>query len=187
MVFFTTLAWGHGFGLNTDVFETNVINLAIVLYVVISFGGNALRETLTHRKQTIVDNLSVAAQREEEAKKKVALARTKLRLAEEECEELRTQGETAKANAKAGILEEGKAKRQALKRGSTSALDSERMRVYDDYADFLIGASLERADKKLRQRAKKPTFYDWVMDYKIKKKLDLRVYKHLFKPESDAS
>ena len=188
MFFPSTFVLGHGFGLNTDIFETNVINLAIVLLVVISVGGNALRETLRGRKQTLLDNLSVAAQREEEAKKNLAEAKRKLAKAEEKCTELRNNGETAKVNAKTEIEMEGKGKKEALKRGTTMAIQSERQRVYYDITDFLIGASIERTEKKLRQRAAQNgnRFYDWVMDYKIKNKLDLHQYKHLFKPESES-
>ena len=37
---------GHGFGINTNILETNVINLAVVIAVVISFVGDAVRELL---------------------------------------------------------------------------------------------------------------------------------------------
>ena len=34
---------GEGFGFNGNILSTNIINLAVVLGVVISFGGDALR------------------------------------------------------------------------------------------------------------------------------------------------
>lgn len=182
-MFLESLYLGHGFGLNTDIFETNVINLAIVLAVLISVGGNALRDTLSQRKQTILDNLSVAEQREEEAKKNVLHAYSKLDEAEEECAQLHRDGQRAKAKAKNDAYEAGQEKIGALKRGTKSALRSERQRVLYDMTTHLIGASLERAEKHIRKRAQKPQFYDWVMDYKIKYQLDLRPYKSLFKPE----
>lgn len=183
-MFWNTYVSGHGFGLNTDIFDTNVINLAIVLLVIISVGGNALRETLASRKQTILDNLAVVEQREEEAKKNLHKAKTELAEAEEECRRLRRSGETAKAAGVDEINQAGEQKLRALKRGTDSAIRSERLRLWNDLADHLIGASLERADRILRRRAKSGRFYDWVMDYKIRAELDLHKYKELFQPRS---
>jgi len=42
---------GHGFGFNTNILETNVINLAVVIAVVVSFVGDAVRELLKNRKK----------------------------------------------------------------------------------------------------------------------------------------
>lgn len=41
-----TLAHG-GFGINTNIFETNIINLAVVVGVVVSFVGNNLTACVT--------------------------------------------------------------------------------------------------------------------------------------------
>ena len=37
---------GHGFGINTNIFETNILNLAVVIAIVISFVGNNLTAIL---------------------------------------------------------------------------------------------------------------------------------------------
>jgi F0F1-type ATP synthase membrane subunit b/b' len=51
---------GHGFGFNTNILETNVINLAVVIAVVVSVVGDAVRELLKNRKETIINNLREA-------------------------------------------------------------------------------------------------------------------------------
>ena len=52
------LILGHGgFGFNTNVFETNIINLAAVVGIVVSFVGKNLSSLLEDRKNTIVKNL----------------------------------------------------------------------------------------------------------------------------------
>ena len=43
--------FGHGFGINTNILETNVINLAVVIAVVVTFVGDAVRELLENRKK----------------------------------------------------------------------------------------------------------------------------------------
>jgi F-type H+-transporting ATPase subunit b len=58
---------GHGFGFNTNILETNVINLAVVIAVVVSVVGDAVRELLKNRKETIINNLREADNRANEA------------------------------------------------------------------------------------------------------------------------
>jgi len=47
----SSLFSGNGFGINTNILETNIINLAVVIAIVISFVGDALRELLETRRQ----------------------------------------------------------------------------------------------------------------------------------------
>jgi F-type H+-transporting ATPase subunit b len=61
----------HGFGLNTNVFETNVINLAVVVGIVVTVIGDALRSLLDQRRQMILSAL-------EDADKKVNKAQQRL-------------------------------------------------------------------------------------------------------------
>ena len=49
------LLMGHGgFGFNTNIFETNIINLAAVVGIVVSFVGSNLTALLEDRKATIL-------------------------------------------------------------------------------------------------------------------------------------
>ena len=72
---FSTLPFGNeGFGFNGNILETNIINLSVVVGVVVSFGGDALRSLLDTRKETILKNFEEVKQRSEEAREKLALA-----------------------------------------------------------------------------------------------------------------
>jgi len=83
---------GHGFGINTDIFETNIINLAVVIGIVVSFVGNSLTSVLDDRKKTILNNLQEATQRALEAEEKLNQARTQLESAKKKALEIRTEG-----------------------------------------------------------------------------------------------
>lgn len=48
---------GETFGLNTNILETNLINLAIVIGVVVYYGGEFLGSLLTTRKNSILKSL----------------------------------------------------------------------------------------------------------------------------------
>lgn len=83
---------GHGFGINTNILETNIINLAAVIGIVVSFVGNNLTAILDDRKKTILNNLQEATQRALEAEEKLNQARTQLESAKKKAEEIRQEG-----------------------------------------------------------------------------------------------
>jgi F-type H+-transporting ATPase subunit b len=83
---------GHGFGINTNIFETNIINLAAVIGVVISFVGSNLTTILEDRRKTIVNNLEEANQRALEAAEKLNLAKTQLEAAKQKAKQIREDG-----------------------------------------------------------------------------------------------
>lgn len=89
---FGSLPLGHGFGINTNIFETNIINLAAVVAVVISFVGNNLNALLEDRKKTILDNLQEASQRAAEAEEKLTQAKNQLELAKKKAKDIREEG-----------------------------------------------------------------------------------------------
>ena len=66
--------------------------MAVVLAVVISFVGDALRSLLENRKQTVLNNLREADQRANEAQEKLNQAQTQLELAKKKAAEIREQG-----------------------------------------------------------------------------------------------
>jgi F-type H+-transporting ATPase subunit b len=87
------LILGHGgFGFNTNVFETNIINLAAVVGIVVSFVGKNLSSLLEDRKNTIVKNLQEANQRAIEAEEKLTAARAQLEIAKKKAQEIREEG-----------------------------------------------------------------------------------------------
>jgi F-type H+-transporting ATPase subunit b len=84
---------GHGgFGFNGNLFETNIINLAAVVGIVVTFVGGNLTALLEDRKKTIVNNLQEANQRAIEAQEKLNQARAQLELAKKKAQEIREEG-----------------------------------------------------------------------------------------------
>jgi F-type H+-transporting ATPase subunit b len=70
---------GHGFGFNTNILETNVINLAVVIAVVVSRWRRSAR-IIKNRKETIINNLREADNRANEALEKRDLAKATKKL-----------------------------------------------------------------------------------------------------------
>jgi F-type H+-transporting ATPase subunit b len=87
-----SMAHGHGLGFNTNILETNIINLSAVVGVVISFVGGNLTSLLDDRKKTILTNLQEANQRALEAQEKLNQARLQLESARQKAKEIREEG-----------------------------------------------------------------------------------------------
>ena len=51
---------GNGFGINTNILETNIINLSVVITIVIYAVGGALTGLLENRKRLIVESFNKA-------------------------------------------------------------------------------------------------------------------------------
>ena len=83
----------EGFGINTNIFETNIINLAAVVAVVVSFVGKNLTALLEDRQKTILNNLQEANQRAVEAQEKLATAKAQLDVAKKKAASIREDGQ----------------------------------------------------------------------------------------------
>lgn len=82
----------EGFGIQTNIFETNVINLSIVIAVVISFVGKNLSSLLEDRRNTILKNLQEAKNRALEAQEKLNKAISQLEQAKKKSSQIREEG-----------------------------------------------------------------------------------------------
>jgi F-type H+-transporting ATPase subunit b len=79
----STLLNSGNFSLNTDILETNLINIVVLVIVLVQFVGGALTTSLADRKQKIIDNVNDAETRLSEAKERlneanIQLAQTKV-------------------------------------------------------------------------------------------------------------
>lgn len=74
----STLVNSANFNLNTDILETNLINIVILIIILIQFVGSFLLESLASRKQKILDNVNDAEKRLAEAKNRFTEANKQL-------------------------------------------------------------------------------------------------------------
>jgi F-type H+-transporting ATPase subunit b len=125
-----------GFGLNFDILETNLINLAIVIGVVVYFGRKFLGNVLTERRSKIEEAIREAEQRLQTAREALADQQQKLAQAQAEAEAIRRKAE-----------EDAKVAREAIM--AEAAVEIERLRAT---AGGEINTATERAIAELRQR-----------------------------------
>ena len=127
---FPSLLASHGsFGLNLNLFETNIVNLAIVIFGLYKFLPNFLGGILERRRAIILADLKDAEERLASAAASLAQAQKDLTEATQKAEQIRSDG---KARAEAIRLESEKRtieEMARLKQGAAADLDAEASRV----------------------------------------------------------
>jgi F-type H+-transporting ATPase subunit b len=148
----TKINFAEGFGFNGNILETNLINLAVVIAVVVSFGGDALRSLLESRKQTILNNFKEADQRANEAQEKLNQAKLQLQLAQQKANEIRQQALiTAEQEKKQSIkqTEEDTLRLEEFKQETLRFLQQKTMKQVSQQVIFL---ALKQVREKIKKR-----------------------------------
>jgi F-type H+-transporting ATPase subunit b len=127
----TLLAHHGGFGLNLNLFETNLINLVIVIGVLVWFLKGFLGGILERRRQAILAELGDAEQRLEAATQALTQAQQDLAAAQQKADRIRLDGQ-ARADAVRTDSEQRTIEEMArMKEDATADLQAEASRVTD--------------------------------------------------------
>ena len=140
---------GHGFGINTDIFETNIINLAAVIGIVISFVGSNLTAVLDDRKKTILNNLQEATQRALEAEQKLNQARTQLELAKKKAEEIRAEGISRATQEINTVVSQHEIRLSKLQEFKQETLSFYQQKAFKEAYLYVISRIMTRVREKL--------------------------------------
>jgi F-type H+-transporting ATPase subunit b len=136
---------GGGFGLNLNPFDTNIINLAIVIAGLVYFLRGFLGGILERRRAAILADLNDVEQRLASASTALAAAQKELADAQSRAERIRADGES---RAKAIRLESEKRtveEMARIKQDSASDLQSEASRVSDQLRREAARLAIEKA------------------------------------------
>jgi len=152
MLFSTSLMFAGHFGLNTNILETNVLNLAVVLTVVITYVGDALRGLLANRKQNILNNFREADQRASEAQDRLNQARTQLEQAQAKTKQIREQALVTIEQEKNQIVRQNQEDIKRLSILQQETLQLEQQKAQNELAQKLVRLALHQVREKLTQR-----------------------------------
>ncbi len=142
----------EGFGLNLNLFETNIINLAVVIFGLYKFLPNFLGGILERRRTAILTDLHEAEDRLAEANKALNQAKQELAEAEQKASQIRTD---CKARAEAIRLEREKRtveEMARIKEGAASDLNAEASRVSAQLRREAARLAIEKAIANLPQK-----------------------------------
>ncbi len=141
-----------GVGLNFDILETNLINLAIIAGVLVYFGSKFLGKTLSTRQATIESAILEAEQRKQAAATALAEQQQKLAQAQEEAKKILADAEQAAARSRESILAQAEADVERMRATAAQDLSSQEARVMRELQQRIAAMALERAEAELPHR-----------------------------------
>tara|TARA_Y100001968_G_C19360623_1_gene719570 strand:- start:563 stop:1078 length:516 start_codon:yes stop_codon:yes gene_type:complete len=154
---FTSFFATQGFGLNLNLFETNIINLAVVVFGLYKFLPGFLGGILERRRNGILSDLKDAEDRLSQSQDSLLKAKEELAAAEQKANQIRTD---AKSRAEAIRLDSEKRtveEMARIKKGAVSDLNAEAARVSaqlrTEAAQLAIEKALLSLPKKLDKDA----------------------------------
>nr|AYQ94739.1 ATP synthase CF0 B subunit [Elakatothrix viridis] len=140
---------GEGFGINTNIFETNIINLAAVLGIVISFVGQNLNLLLEDRQKIILNNLKESKNRAFLAQVELSIAKLKLIEAEIKAKKIRQEGIIKAAQEINNCITLQKERLTRLEEFKQESLQFYQQKAFKEASAYLIKKIIDRVKKRL--------------------------------------
>jgi F-type H+-transporting ATPase subunit b len=136
-------------GLNPDIFETNVINITILLGGIIYLGSNALSASLAERQQKILGAIQEAEERLQQAVVRLAESEKQLEQAQIVIDSIKTDAEKTAMQVKSAILNDGKAEIERLTSSAKAQITTIESKVRKQISDYVVALALKRVTLQL--------------------------------------
>nr|QUE28804.1 AtpF [Porphyropsis coccinea] len=115
-----------GFGINTNIFETNVINIGILLGIVIYVGKPFLTSTLQTRQDKVLASIQEAEEKLQQAGTRLAESEKQLTQTQLVIDNIKKEAEITATKVRDSILEQGESDIERLTAtGKASILNAE--------------------------------------------------------------
>lgn len=143
-------AESSGFGLNFNLLETNLINLAIVIGVLFYFGRKVVGNVLSERRSRIEEEITDAEKRQKGAAAALADAQQKLAKAQAEAEQIRAAAAENAQKAKEDILAQAGRDIERMKDTAARDLDTARERAIAELRERVAALAIARVESQLK-------------------------------------
>lgn len=147
-----TVVEKRGFGLQFDIFESNIINLSIVIGILIWFGRDFLGKILGDRQSQLEVAIRDAETQKREASSALAAEQQKLAQAQTEAKQILATAERNGEAAKVAILAQADKDVERLKAAAAQDLTSQQERMMMELRQRIAALALERAEAQLSNR-----------------------------------
>jgi len=135
--------------LNTDIFETNVINITILAGGLFYLLSGALSESLSERQQKILGAIQESEDRLQEATTRLTESETQLAQAQMVIESIQKDSEQTAQQVKSSILTDGKSEIERLTSSAKSQITTIEGRVRKQISDYVATLALQRITMQL--------------------------------------
>jgi len=139
----------EGFGINTDVFDTNIINLSVVLVVVVYFGNDIFTALLETRSTRITQSLKLAEEKYQQAQAELKNAQDQLTESMAKAEEIRNLGQKTVLQASKALEQQAETELQRLGEATTSSVRLALQRATAQVQQQLVVGACEKALEKV--------------------------------------
>jgi len=146
------LLLGEGFAINTNLLDTNLINLALVIGVLVYFGKGLLTTLLNNRRETILSTIRDAEQRYQEAVKKLDEAKAHLEQAKTKANEIRENGISQIEKEKQELINAAENDSKRLNDSKNDSIRFEEQKIIEQIKQKVSRSALERAFELLNNR-----------------------------------
>lgn len=150
LILLTAEAAEEGFGLNLNILQTNLINLAVVLGVVFYFGRNILGKTLQERRSSIEAAIQEAEQKQKQAAAQLAEQQQKLAQAQAEAQRIRAEAEERAKAAREAILVQSAEDIERMKASAAQDLNTQQERILTELRQRVATMALQQAESQMR-------------------------------------
>lgn len=141
-----------GFGINPDVFEANVINLAIVIGLLFYAGSNFLGKTLSERRQGIESEIQEAEASLKNAEASLAEQQKNVAEAKREAERILNEAKQRAAASRESILAQAQQDVVRMQASAAQDLSAEQERVIAELRQRVVSQALEKVRGQLPGR-----------------------------------
>jgi F-type H+-transporting ATPase subunit b len=138
-----------GFGLNLDIFETNLINLTLLVGILVYFGKPVLSNILTERRAKITEQIQAVEQKQKQAEVTLANEQKKLEEAKVTAAKIRSEAAANAQKAREAILAQGEKEVQRLKEIAGKDLSSEQDKAIAQLRERVVALALEKARSQM--------------------------------------
>lgn len=141
-----------GFGFNFNVLETNLINLAIIIGVLVYFGSKFLGNTLSDRRARIEESIEDAERRKREAAAALAEQQQKLAQAQAEAKRILQRAEENAAKVREDVLAQAKTDIERMKAAAAQDVSSQQDRVIRELRQRVAELAISRVSEQIPSR-----------------------------------
>lgn len=139
-----------GFGINTNIFETNLLNLAVVVGVVVTVVGDRIRSLLEQRRQNVIAILKDVDVKAKAREQQLLDARNALKTAQNYAQEIRIQALLTAESERSIILNQLKRELKRIQERGDQVVQIEYRRTIQDITGRITQLALSTTEKALR-------------------------------------
>lgn len=140
----------NGFSINTNILETNIINIAILLIALIYFGQPTLNKILQNRQDKVLFAINEAETKLEQANNRLKQAEKQLQQTQAIITQIKQEAESTAAKIRNSILAQGKIDVDRLVTSSKSSVLSTEAEIRKQIQQQIATLALKRVSTQLK-------------------------------------